>query len=77
MLIRKMDNKIYGLNLQAVMAYHEYHISKTMGIDVLRMDFKEILQNDGIAIKSGLKKFKVPKLYRKSLLVRIVLLLDK
>ena len=47
MLLRKTSKHFDGINLEAVMAYHKSHISKTMVISVVGVDFDKILDNGG------------------------------
>ena len=48
MLLRETANKLYGINQEAVRAYHKSHISKTTGIAVVGVAFEDILDNCGI-----------------------------
>ena len=50
-LLRKTAKKFDGLNPEAVGAYHRSHISETMGIDVVGVDFEDILDNGSREIK--------------------------
>ena len=51
MIIDKPDKKFDGINPYLVRAYHKYHISKTVSISVVGMNFEDSLDIGGIAIK--------------------------
>ena len=51
MLLHKTAKKFDGINPVAVREYHKYHISNTMGIAVVEMDFGYSLENFGRVIK--------------------------
>ena len=56
MLLRETANKLYGINQEAVRAYHKSHISNTKSIAVQGVAFKYILENGGIAIEIFFKR---------------------
>ena len=51
MLLHKTAKKFDGINAVAVREYNKYHISNTMGIAVVEMDFGYSLENVGRVIK--------------------------
>ena len=74
-VIRKISNKLDGINPEAVRKYHKSHMSKAMSIAVVGVYFEDILYNGGKATNLFFKDIKVPNVYRERLFVIIMLLL--
>ena len=51
MILRKTDNKCDKINQGTVRVYNKYHISNTIGIALVGVDFKDSLDNGGRSIK--------------------------
>ena len=67
MLISKIDQKIDGQTPEADRAYHKSHISKTIGIDIVGMDFESILENGGRSINIVLQRNQSAKVRHRKL----------
>ena len=71
MLLCKTAKKFDGINPGAVRAYHKYHISNTMGIDIVGMDSEDILENGGREIKLFFQRYKSAKVIQRKLVGNI------
>ena len=76
-VLRKTVKKFDGLNPDSARAYDKYHISKTIGIALARIDFDDSLYNNGTKIKLFPKELKAKNLNRERLFVIMMILLKR
>ena len=66
-LIRKTANRFDGLNPEAVREYHKFHISNTVGIAVVGVDFEDISNNGVRSIKLIFQRVQSSKVIHRNL----------